>query len=86
MRPAGKYVLVGQMEPELPLMNTLCCIKRLEILFSFSGQIDDLRECLDLIQKGIIVPQVETDSMDMFPRLLNDLHHGKITSRMALIP
>lgn len=74
------------MEPELPLMNTLCCIKRLEILFSFSGQIDDLEECLDMIQKGIIVPHVETDSMINFPQLLDDLHHGKIKSRMALVP
>lgn len=68
-------------------MNNFRCIeKRLSILFSYGGWMQDLEEGLDLVHKGALKPQVETGPLDDFPEVLERLHHGKIKSRIALIP
>lgn len=46
----------------------------------------DLKECLELIAQGVVKPQVETGSLDDFDKVLQDLHAGKVKSRIALIP
>ena len=45
-----------------------------------------MRASLDLILRGVIVPQVEVDSLANLPRVLEDLHAGKVKSRAVLIP
>ena len=46
----------------------------------------DLKECLKLIASGDLKPQVETGKLDDFPKALDDLHHGRVKSRIALVP
>lgn len=46
----------------------------------------DLKECLTLISNGKLRPQVETGKLDDFPHILEDLHAGKVKSRIALRP
>jgi propanol-preferring alcohol dehydrogenase len=46
----------------------------------------DLKECIKLIASGDLKPQVETAKMEDFPKILDDLHHGKVKSRVALVP
>jgi propanol-preferring alcohol dehydrogenase len=59
--------------------------KRLSYIFSYGGQVCDLKKVLDLIAKGTIHPQVEIGKLSDFPRVLNDLLAGKIKARVALM-
>lgn len=59
--------------------------KRLSFIFSYGGQVQDLRAVLDLIAKGVIRPQVEEGKFEDFPSLLENLVAGKIKSRVALV-
>lgn len=47
---------------------------------------DDLKQCLSLIASGKLQPQVEKGKLEDFPQILEDLHAGKVKSRIALIP
>lgn len=59
--------------------------KRLSYIFSYGGQVPDLKEVLNLIARGVIRPQVEPGKLEDFPRVLRDLCDGKIDARVALI-
>lgn len=68
-------------------VNTLRCItKHITVLFSYGGLPQDVEEGLEMIAQGTLRPQVETGSLDDFPKVLDDLHQGRIKSRIALIP
>lgn len=58
--------------------------KRLSVIFSYGGQREDLVELLELVSKGVLVPQVETAPLKEFPRVLQDLCDGKVKARVAL--
>lgn len=86
VRHGGKLVQVGLLAPELTLNNLKAVRKHLSILCSYGGTMTDLKECIALISEGKLHPQVVSGSLDDFPQVLEDLHHGKIKSRIALIP
>lgn len=86
VRLAGTVVIVGLLSPELPLSVPTIVRKHLRILGSYGGTLSDVEACLDLISKGVLVPQVDTASLKDFPTILEDLHEGKVKSRIALIP
>lgn len=82
----GKLLYVGTLSNETTIDAKLCIKKRLTIVFNYGGQYQDVVEVLDLIAKKALRPQVETGDLKDFPKVLQDLHEGKIKSRMALIP
>lgn len=82
----GKLLYVGTLSNETTIDAKLCIKKRLTIVFNYGGQYQDVVEVLDLIAKKVIRPQVETGNLKDFPNILQNLHDGKIKSRMALIP
>lgn len=86
VRMAGTVVLVGLLDPNLTLNSMVAVCKQLDILCSYGGTYADLEASLDLIAKGVITPQVVTGSMANFPSILEDLHAGKVKSRIALVP
>jgi propanol-preferring alcohol dehydrogenase len=47
---------------------------------------EDLKACLSLISEGKLQPQVVKGSLDDFPQILENLHNGKVKSRIALFP
>lgn len=59
--------------------------KRLSYIFSYGGQVKDLEEVLQLISEKVIKPQVETASLEDFPRVLKDLEAGRVKGRVALL-
>lgn len=59
--------------------------KRLSYIFSYGGQVKDLREVLQLIAKGKIRPRVETAKLSDFPDVLDRLERGEIKARVALM-
>lgn len=86
VRPGGRACQVGLLGSELTLHNTLAVRKKLTICCSYGGIYEDVEDCLDLIAKGKLQPQVEIGDLDDFPSVLESLHEGKIKSRIALIP
>ncbi len=86
VRYGGKLLYVGTLSDETTIDAKLCIKKRLTVLFNYGGKYQDVLEVLDLIAKKEIRPQVETGSLKDFPKVLQDLHDGKIRSRIALIP
>lgn len=59
--------------------------KRLSYIFSYGGQLQDLKAVLALIAKGDIRPQVEEGKLEDFPRVLHELREGKFKGRVALM-
>lgn len=86
VRFGGKIVQVGLLAPTLEITNLLAVRKHLSILCTYGGRMDELKECLDLIAKGKLKPQTETRPMSEFGNAIEDLHAGKIKSRLVLVP
>lgn len=86
MRYGGKLLYVGILSDETIIDAKLCIRKRLAVLFNYGGQYQDVVEVLNLISRKAIKPRVETGDMRDFPKVLQDLHDGKIKSRIALVP
>jgi propanol-preferring alcohol dehydrogenase len=59
--------------------------KRLSYIFSYGGQVQDLRAVLDLISRKVISPRVQERRFQDFPQIVNDLVAGKIKGRIALV-
>ena len=77
---------VGLLSKEITINNFLAVRKHLQILCSYGGTMEDLKQCLKLIASGDLRPQVETGKLADFPKALDDLHHGRVKSRIALVP
>lgn len=86
VRKAGTIVIVGLLGPDLSFATGTIVRKQLNILGSYGGTLSNIEACLDLIQKGVLVPQVTKGKMKDFPTILDDLHHGKIQGRMVMLP
>ncbi|KAJ5825866.1 Short-chain dehydrogenase/reductase SDR [Penicillium riverlandense] len=85
VRRGGKLLCVGTFDEENTVDMKIGIRKRLDIIFTYGGQLRDLKEVLDLISKRILQPQVETAGLKDFPRVLKDLCDGKIKARVALL-
>lgn len=85
VRIGGKIVQVGLLDKELKLDNVLSVRKQTSILCSYGGTMSDLKACLALIADGSLRPQVEHGKFDEFADIINDLHAGKIKSRIAIM-
>lgn len=77
---------MGLLSPELSLPTSKIVRRQVSVLGSYAGTISDVKACLDLIAEGHLVPQVSEGSMRDFPVILEDLHHGRFTGRMVLVP
>ncbi|EXJ72571.1 uncharacterized protein A1O5_03717 [Cladophialophora psammophila CBS 110553] len=86
VRRGGTIVVVGIQAMHLSLDNATSLQKQLSILYSFGGSACDIKNGLKLIAEGVVKPQVKTAPLSEFPRLLEDLHNGRVESRMVLIP
>jgi alcohol dehydrogenase, propanol-preferring len=86
VRRGGKILAVGTLDTKNTLDMKNGIRKRLSIIFTYGGQYRDLEDCLDLISRGVVHPQVEGGKLEDFPRVLEDLHQGKVRGRMALKP
>lgn len=79
-------MIVGLLSPELSFRSPAVVRKQLSLLGSYAGTCSDIEACLELVDQGVLIPQVVTGSLKDLPSLLEDLHEGKIKSRIALIP
>lgn len=63
----------------------LCIRKRTEIIFSYGGQTQDLKESLDLIAQGVLNPMVADGRIKDLPKVMQDLEAGRVQGRVALV-
>jgi propanol-preferring alcohol dehydrogenase len=86
LRPGGTLVLVGLLAEEVPLLPLVAVAKGLTIKGSYNGSVEAYRECLDLMGKGILTPEVQTGSVEDLRDVLRRLDEGGIKGRMVLMP
>lgn len=79
-------ICIGTLNLENTIDMKIGIRKRLTILFSYGGQVQDLKEVLDLVAEGVLAPQVYAGKIKDFDRHLQDLCDGKIQGRIALVP
>lgn len=78
-------VCVGTLDGENTIDMKIGIRKRLDIIFSYGGQVGDLKKALDLIATGKVTPQVANDTLENFYEVLKRLHDGQIGGRVALL-
>ncbi|KAK5655054.1 hypothetical protein OQA88_5953 [Cercophora sp. LCS_1] len=85
VRRGGKLLCVGSIDAENTVHMKIGTRKRLSYVFTYGGQVSDLKEVLQLISKGVIRPQVQAGKLEDFPTVLKSLEEGKVECRVALI-
>ncbi|KAK0624237.1 N-benzyl-3-pyrrolidinol dehydrogenase [Immersiella caudata] len=85
VRRGGKILCVGSIDSENTVHMHLGTRKRLSFIFTYGGQVGDLRDVLDLIAKGVIKPQVAPGKLEDFPKVLKALRDGEVDARVALL-
>jgi propanol-preferring alcohol dehydrogenase len=78
-------VCIGTLNLENTIHMKMGIRKRLSIIFSYGGQLRDLKDVLDLISKRAIQPQVEPGQIKDFAVVLKQLCAGQIKARVALV-
>jgi propanol-preferring alcohol dehydrogenase len=86
LRPGGTLVLVGLLAESVPLLPLVSVVNALTIKGSYNGSAQDYRECLELMGKGILTPEVQTGSVEDLEDVLRRLEGGEIRGRMVLLP
>ncbi|EUC41018.1 hypothetical protein COCMIDRAFT_107282 [Bipolaris oryzae ATCC 44560] len=86
VRIGGTVVVVGLINPDISFDSRPAILKAINVLFTFGGSYASLEAALDLVAKGIVKPQVVTRGLHELPQALEDLHHGKVKSRVVLVP
>jgi propanol-preferring alcohol dehydrogenase len=86
LRPGGTLVLVGVLAEQVPLLPMVAVVTALTIKGSYNGSAQAYGECLDLMGKGILTPEVQTCSVEELPDVLRRLDGGDIQGRMVLMP
>lgn len=85
VRQAGRMLCVGTLNHENTVHMKIGIRKRLSIIFSYGGQVKDLKEALDLIAEGVLNPIVEDGKLEDFPNVLKGLENGDVKGRIALL-
>lgn len=86
LRPGGTLVLVGLLAENVPLLPLVSVVSGLTIKGSYNGSGQAYRECLDLMARGVLTPEVQIGSVEDLPDVLQRLDDGDIQGRMVLMP
>ncbi|KAK4496132.1 hypothetical protein PRZ48_012111 [Zasmidium cellare] len=86
VRDLGLIVVVGLISQQAPLLPVLMTMKSLTIKGSYNGEVDALKDCLELLSQGVIRPEIEKTSIENLPQVMEDLDNGKYQGRMVLTP
>lgn len=86
VRPNGTIVLVGVGNGKVTVQSAAMITFQVRVQGTFWGTHKDLSEALQLISKNQVIPSVETAPMKDVNHWLEELHAGRVKSRMAMIP
>ena len=84
VRAAGKVVAVGLPSEtmDLPIVKTV--LDGIEVIGSLVGTRKDLEEAFQFGAEGLVVPVVQTRSIDEAPAVFDEMAAGTIQGRMVL--
>jgi len=87
LRRGGKYIIVGLFGGKASLPLATLPLKPFSIIGSYVGRLDEARELIALMQKGVVpMPPVEERPLDQANSAINDLRAGKVLGRVVLKP
>ncbi|SMR60928.1 unnamed protein product [Zymoseptoria tritici ST99CH_1E4] len=86
VKPTGTIVLVGALSEQVAVLPVVMISNVITIKGTFCGTVDGLKECLELVAKGAVTPEIELGSINDLPQVLEDLDNGKIRGRKVLMP
>lgn len=84
VRHLGTILTVGMGSNITEYQNTKMSYKEMTTIGSLGGTTQDLAECLDMISKGVINPQIEENKLNDVNKVLNKLEKGQATARLVL--
>lgn len=84
VRHLGTILTVGMGANITEYENTKMSYKEMTTIGSLGGTTQDLAECLDMISKGQLNPQIEENSLNDVNKVLKKLHDGNATARLVL--
>lgn len=84
VRHLGTILTVGMGSNITEYQNTKMSYKETTTIGSLGGTTQELAECLDMISKGLIKPQIEENSLEDINTVLKKLHDGKATARLVV--
>lgn len=86
VRPNGTIVLIGVGHGGVTLSTAAMITYQLRVLGTFWGTHAELEAVYGLIASGKVKPSVETGALKDVNHWLEELHAGRIRSRMVLVP
>jgi alcohol dehydrogenase, propanol-preferring len=83
----GKMIMVGLFGGSAPWSLPLIPMKAASIEGSYTGNLEETRELLDLVRSGAVQPiPIQRRPLHAATETLNDLHAGRIVGRVVLTP
>jgi len=84
VRAAGKVVAVGLPSEtmDLPIVKTV--LDGIEVIGSLVGTREDLREAFQFGAEGLVVPVVQTRTIEEAPEIFKEMEEGIIQGRMVI--
>lgn len=87
LRKGGKLVSVGLIGGSTPVTPAVVVFKAVTIVGSMVGTCGELRELLEIAQKGVLPPlPVQTLELDAVNDVITKLHEGRFPGRAVLTP
>lgn len=86
VRPGGRVVQVGMGRLEAMVSTWDLILKRVTLVGSRGGTVEELAEVYRLMADGSLAPQLGTISFDQIPAGLARLHDGSVTGRLVAVP
>ncbi|VVT56488.1 uncharacterized protein SAPINGB_P005097 [Magnusiomyces paraingens] len=84
VRHLGTILTVGMGANITEYQNTKMSYKEMTTIGSLGGTTQDLAECLEMISKGVIKPQIEENKLNDVNDVLHRLDKGQATARLVL--
>lgn len=85
VRRGGKILCIGSLDPDNTIHMKIGTRKRLSYIFSYGGQVQDLRDVLQMMASDSIDPKVEERPFEELPSVLKALEVGEVEGRVALV-
>ncbi len=86
VRPGGRVVQVGMGRLEAMVSTWDLILKRVTLIGSRGGTVEELAEVYRLMAEGSLAPQLTTIGYADIPHGLDRLHRGDVTGRLVAVP
>ena len=83
VRFGGRVVLVGMGKLEAAIDTKSLILKRVQLVGSMGGDVDDVRGVYDFVATGRLNPTITTIGFDEIPEGLEKLRNGEVTGRLV---